>query len=38
MNGRWMGAFAIAFGVLHVAMAFRLRRVGGSAQFQPAAA
>ena len=32
----WIGGFAIAFGVLLVALAFRVRRAGPTAHFQPA--
>jgi uncharacterized membrane protein HdeD (DUF308 family) len=32
----WIGAFAIAFGVLLVALALRVRRVGAVGQFEPA--
>ena len=33
----WIGGFAIAFGVLLVALAFRVRRAGPAVRFQPAA-
>ncbi len=32
----WIGGFAVAFGVLLVALAFRVRRAGPAVQFQPA--
>ncbi len=32
----WIGGFAIAFGVLLVALAFRVRRAGPAVQYQPA--
>jgi uncharacterized membrane protein HdeD (DUF308 family) len=32
----WIGGFAIAFGVLLVALAFRVRRTGPAVHFQPA--
>jgi len=32
----WIGGFAIAFGVLLVALAFRVRRAGPAVLFQPA--
>ncbi len=32
----WIGGFAIAFGVLLVALAFRVRRAGPAVHFQPA--
>ncbi len=32
----WIGGFAIAFGVLLVALAFRVRRAGPAVRFQPA--